>query len=51
MRLVEINGYFNDFLPYQANQAILVDELLEILEFEIPLSWKYQMTLHDINRS
>ncbi len=48
-RLVEINGYFNDFLPYQPNQAIPMDKLLEILEFAIPVSWKNQMTHHGID--
>ncbi len=49
--LAEINGYFHDFPPHQANQAIPVDELLEILEFVIPVSWQHQITRHGIDLS
>ncbi len=49
--LAEINGYLNDFPPHHANQAIPVDELLEILEFAIPVSWQHQMTRHRIDPS
>ncbi len=45
-RLAEINGYLNDFLLHQPNQPIPMDELLEILEFVIPVSWQHQMTRH-----
>ncbi len=46
MMLAEINGHLNDFLPHQSNQAIPMDELPEILEFTIPVSWQHQMTHH-----
>ncbi len=39
--LAEINGYLNDFPPYQANQATPMDEFLEILESAIPVSWQH----------
>jgi len=48
-RLAEINGHLNDFPPHNANQAIPEDELLEILEFAIPVSWQHQMTRHGID--
>ncbi len=51
VRLAEINGYLNYFLLHQANQAIMVDKLLEILEFAIPVSWQHQMTNHGIDPS
>ncbi len=51
MRLAEINGYLINFPPHQANQAIPVDELLEILEFPIPVSWQHQMIRNDIDLS
>ena len=50
-RLAEINGYLDDFPPHQAGQAIPLDELLEILEFAIPVSWQHQMTRHGIDPS
>ncbi len=50
-RLKEINGYLNNFLPHQLNQAIPMDELLEILQFAITVSWQHQMTHHGIDPS
>ncbi len=48
-RLVEINGYFHDFPPYQPNQVTPMDEFLAMLKFIIPVSWKHQMTFHGID--
>ncbi len=51
VRLAEINGFLNNFLPHQANQAIPADELLEILEFVILVSGQHQMARHGIDPS
>ncbi len=50
-RLAEVNGYLNNFLPHQQDQAIPMDELLEILEFAITVSWQHQMIFHYVDRS
>ncbi len=51
VRLAEINGYLVDFPLHKANQAIPMDELLEISEFSILVSWKHQVTRHRIDPS
>ncbi len=43
VRLAEINGCLNDFPLHQANLAIPMDELLETLEFTIPVSWQHPL--------
>ncbi len=50
-RLVEINSYLNDFPLHQLIQAVPMDELLEILEFSIPVSWQHQMRSHLLDPS
>ena len=39
-RINKINAYLSAFLPFQANQKILEDEILNILEFGVPSTWQ-----------
>ena len=44
-RLTEINSYLEFFPPFEANQPLPQDELVDIGEFAIPMSWQKQMVL------
>ena len=39
-RVNEINAYLSSFPPFQANQKIPEDEILDILEFGVPSTWQ-----------
>eukprot|EP00957_Ditylum_brightwellii_P082737 6290881-Ditylum_brightwellii.AAC.1 len=43
----EPNGYLKDFLAHNANptQPLDKDELLDILEFWVPASWRREFTV------
>eukprot|EP00957_Ditylum_brightwellii_P146472 11151984-Ditylum_brightwellii.AAC.1 len=46
-RAQELNGYLNDFPNHNGNptQPLDADELLDILEFGVPLSWRREFTV------
>eukprot|EP00957_Ditylum_brightwellii_P044317 3362517-Ditylum_brightwellii.AAC.1 len=46
-RLQELNGYLKDFPNHNGNptQPLDVDELLDILEFGVPSSWRREFTV------
>ena len=48
-RLVEINDLLERFPPFQANQKLPDDELLDIAEFAVPPNWQKQMVLQGFN--
>eukprot|EP00957_Ditylum_brightwellii_P079124 6017728-Ditylum_brightwellii.AAC.1 len=43
----ELNGYLKDFLAHNTNTTQLLDkdELLDILEFGVPASWRREFTV------
>lgn len=43
VRLVELNQYLVDFPPFQANQHLLEEQLLDIAEYGVPNSWQTKM--------
>ena len=50
-RLTEINSYLEFFPPFEANQPLPQDELVDIGEFAIPMSWQKQMVLQGFEPS
>jgi hypothetical protein len=42
-RVVEINGMLADFPPFNTNQSLPDEELLDIFEFGIPANWQKHM--------
>ena len=44
-RLTEINSYLKYFPPFAANAELPMDELVDIGEFAVPLSWQREMVL------
>jgi len=44
-RLTEINSYLEFFPPFEADQPLPPDELVDIGEFAIPLTWQKEMVL------
>jgi len=42
-RLTEINSYLQFFPPFDANKNLPMDELVDIGEFAVPLSWQREM--------
>ena len=44
-RVNEINGYLNYFPPYNEDQGLATDELLDLLEFAVPNTWQKQFWL------
>ena len=48
-RYIELNEYLKEFPPFQADQQLPNDEVLEHAEFAIPNSWQKQMVLHGFN--
>ena len=42
-RLTEINSYLQFFPPFDANANLPMDELVDIGEFAVPLSWQHEM--------
>ena len=44
-RLTEINSYLQFFPPFDANANLPMDELVDIGEFAVPLSWQREMVL------
>jgi len=45
-RLFEINEYLHMFPPFQPNQQLPLDELLDIAEFAVPATWQRTMRMH-----
>jgi len=45
-RLFEINQYLDQFLPFNANQKLPTDELLDIAGYAILVPWQHTMHLH-----
>ena len=50
-RVQEINAYLTDFPPFEENQQLSSDDLLEILEFAIPNTWQKHMVLYNFTPS
>ena len=50
-RVQELNRYLKDFLAHNANptQPLDKDELLDILEFGVPASWRREFTMQGFN--
>ena len=48
-RIVEISQKLAQFPPFQPNQQLSTDELLDICEFGIPPKWQRQMVLQDFD--
>ena len=48
-RFSELNKYLESFPPYNENQKLPDDELLEHFEFAIPNAWQKQMVLQGFN--
>ena len=48
-RFAELNKYLESFPPYNENQNLPDDEVLEHFEFAIPNSWQKQMVLQGFN--
>ena len=48
-RVQELNGYLANFPPFEENQLLPQDEIMDILEFAIPNAWKNQATLQGID--
>ena len=48
-RYIELNEYLKEFPPFQVDQQLPNDEVLEHAEFAIPNSWQKQMVLHGFN--
>eukprot|EP00957_Ditylum_brightwellii_P017763 1337875-Ditylum_brightwellii.AAC.1 len=47
----ELNGYLKDLPAHNRNptQPLNMDELLDILEFGVPSSWRREFTVHGFN--
>eukprot|EP00957_Ditylum_brightwellii_P072561 5514113-Ditylum_brightwellii.AAC.1 len=47
----ELNGYLKDFPAHNKNttQPLDADELLDILEFGVPSSWRREFTVQGFN--
>ena len=39
-RVNQINSYLTSFPPFQRNQALPEDEVLDLLEFGVPSTWQ-----------
>ena len=48
-RVLEINGKLADFPPFQANQTIPLDEILDLGEFATPARWQREMTVQNFD--
>ena len=45
-RITEVNTYLTKFPPFQAEQMLPQDEIMDIAEFAIPARWQKLMILH-----
>ena len=48
-RLTEINAYLNRFPPFQENQELPLDEIMDIAEFAVPARWQRTMVVQDFD--
>jgi hypothetical protein len=48
-RVVELNDYLPKFPPFGADQKLQDDELMDILEYAVPLTWQRTMFLHNFD--
>jgi len=44
--LIEINEYLQTFPPFLPNQKLLLDEILVIAEYAVPVTWQQTMRMH-----
>jgi hypothetical protein len=44
-RLMEMNSYLKEFPPFDLDQELAMEELIDILEFGVPNSWQKNMVL------
>ena len=44
-RLAELNAYLADFPPFENDQGLAQDEIIDILEFGVPNAWQRNMVL------
>ena len=42
-RIVEINNYLPDFPPFQQDQKLQDDEILEIVKYGVPVKWQHAL--------
>ena len=47
--MVELNEFLKEFPPFEENQKLDNEELLDILEFSIPATWQKAMVLQGFN--
>lgn len=44
-RLVEINAYLDEFPPFEVGQSLPNDEIMEIAEYAVPVTWQRTMVI------
>ena len=45
-RLIEINKYLQTFPPFLPDQKLPLDEILDIAEYAVPVTWQRTMHMH-----